>query len=29
MRASTINELPEDWRAFAEECGRETDWILE
>lgn len=29
MRADTINELPPDWRAFAEECSRETDWILE
>ena len=29
MRANTINELPADWRAFAEECSRETDWILE
>lgn len=29
MRANTINELPADWRAFAEKCSRETEWILE
>lgn len=29
MRANTIDELPSDWRDFAEESGRETDWILE
>lgn len=29
MRADTINDLPADWRAFAVECSRETEWILE
>ena len=29
MRANTINELPDDWRKFAEKCSEETEWILE
>ena len=28
MRAATINELPPDWRAFADRCREETNGLI-